>query len=78
MQEQASSSLHPLWREVTALNGRTFYFNPFTGRVSQEQFEAPPSVQGGILSDEASLLHLCSLHLCSLHLCSLHLCSAGH
>jgi len=54
MQEQASSELHPLWREVTALNGRTFYFNPFTGRVSQERFEAPPSVQGGILSDEAS------------------------
>jgi len=60
MQEQACSRLHPLWREVTALNGRTFYFNPFTGRVSQERFEAPPSVQGGILSDEASLLHLCS------------------
>ena len=60
MQEQASSRLHPLWREVTAINGRTFYFNPFTGRVSQERFETPPSVQGGILSDEASLPHLCS------------------
>lgn len=60
MQEQASSRLHPLWHEVTALNGRTFCFNPFTGRVSQGRFEAPAPVQGGILSDEASLLHLCS------------------
>ncbi|KAL0055911.1 hypothetical protein WJX82_005648 [Trebouxia sp. C0006] len=65
-QEQASSSLHPLWREVTALNGRTFYFNPFTGRVSQEQFEAPPSVQGGILSDEMGLGKTVELLACVL------------
>ncbi|KAL0055912.1 hypothetical protein WJX82_005648 [Trebouxia sp. C0006] len=64
--EQASSSLHPLWREVTALNGRTFYFNPFTGRVSQEQFEAPPSVQGGILSDEMGLGKTVELLACVL------------
>ncbi|KAL0019181.1 hypothetical protein WJX77_000293 [Trebouxia sp. C0004] len=65
-QEQAGSRLHPLWREVTALNGRTFYFNPFTGRVSQEHFEAPPSVQGGILSDEMGLGKTVELLACVL------------
>ena len=53
MQGEATSELHPLWRKVTALDGRTFYYNPFTGRVSRRRFEAPPPVQGGILSDEA-------------------------
>lgn len=60
MQGEATSELHPLWRKVTALDGRTFYYNPFTGRVSRRRFEAPPPVQGGILSDEAcsrSVLH---------------------
>lgn len=54
LQEQSSSELHPLWRKVTALNGQVFYFNPFTGRISQNAFPAPPSVPGGILSDEVA------------------------
>ena len=54
MQDEAKVQLHPLWRQITALDGRTFYFNPFTGRVTRERFEAPPEVPGGILSDEVS------------------------
>ena len=53
-QGEVEAALHPLWRQVTALNGRTFFFNPFTGRITSQRFSAPPAVLGGILSDEAS------------------------
>ena len=59
MQAQSSSALHPLWRKVVALDGRVFFFNPFTGRISKDAFPAPPPVLGGILSDEVPhILHL--------------------
>ena len=54
MQGEVEAALHPLWRQVTALDGCTFYFNPFTGRIASQRFSAPPAVLGGILSDEAS------------------------
>lgn len=49
---QDSPGLHPLWREVKTLDGKTFYFSPFSGLLSLERFAAPPPVKGGILADE--------------------------
>ena len=44
--------MHPLWREVHSLDGKTFYFSPFSGLLSLKPFAAPPPVKGGILADE--------------------------
>ena len=49
---QVSPGLHPLWREVHSLDGKTFYFSPFSGLLSLTPFAAPPPVKGGILADE--------------------------
>ena len=54
VQGKASSTLHPLWRKIVALDSSVFYYNPYTGRVSKEGFPPPPPVLGGILSDEVS------------------------
>lgn len=47
--------LHPLWREVKDPDGRTFYVNPFSGRLSHTRFAAPGAPSGGILCDEMGL-----------------------
>lgn len=47
--------LHPLWRQIETLDGRTFYLNPFTGRLSRQRFAAPGAPPGGILCDEMGL-----------------------
>ena len=44
--------VHPLWREVTCLDGQSFYVNPYTGLLSRTRFTAPEPVAGGILADE--------------------------
>lgn len=48
----SEGELHPLWREVTCLDGRTFYLNPASGQLSRTRFPAPAPVPGGILADE--------------------------
>ncbi|EIE26712.1 hypothetical protein COCSUDRAFT_59229 [Coccomyxa subellipsoidea C-169] len=48
----ASDELHPLWREVTCLDGQRFYVNPYTGLLTRTRFSKPNRVPGGILADE--------------------------
>jgi hypothetical protein len=55
-----------LWREVFALNGRTFYVNPFSGRLSRRFYPPPPPLRGGILADEMGLGKTVELLACLL------------
>ena len=48
-------ALHPLWREACTLDGRSFYINPFNGRLSKRPYPAPEVPRGGILCDEMGL-----------------------
>jgi hypothetical protein len=54
-------NLHILWREVQCLDGRKFYFNPFSGQINWKRFSQPPQVPGGILADEMVPI-LCDQH----------------
>ncbi|XP_069091339.1 E3 ubiquitin-protein ligase SHPRH [Pleurodeles waltl] len=47
--------LHYLWREVTVLDGKKLYYNPFTGSIIRERPIAGPDWPGGILADEMGL-----------------------
>jgi E3 ubiquitin-protein ligase SHPRH len=43
------------WKELRSLDGKTFYFNMFTGAMSEERVCRVPEVCGGILADEMGL-----------------------
>ncbi|XP_066452042.1 E3 ubiquitin-protein ligase SHPRH isoform X2 [Eleutherodactylus coqui] len=61
------NALHPLWREVTTLDGITIYYNPFSGSIIREHPTAAHEWPGGILADEMGLgktVEVLSLILC--------------
>ncbi|KAL9864869.1 E3 ubiquitin-protein ligase SHPRH-like [Geothlypis trichas] len=51
----SENALHFLWREVITLDGKTIYYNPFTGCIIREYPTAGPQWPGGILADEMGL-----------------------
>jgi hypothetical protein len=42
-----------LWRECTSLDGKTFYVNKFTGKLSLEKYFAAEEPRGGILGNNS-------------------------
>ncbi|GAQ81004.1 hypothetical protein KFL_000680200 [Klebsormidium nitens] len=60
-------SVHPLWLQAEALEGgESFWYNPFTGRLSRTGFSAGGHVRGGILADEMGLGKTVELLACIL------------
>ncbi|KAM3931910.1 E3 ubiquitin-protein ligase SHPRH isoform 1-T3 [Leptodactylus fuscus] len=60
-------ALHPLWREVTTLDGIKIYYNPFSGSIIRDRPAAAHEWPGGILADEMGLgktVEVLSLILC--------------
>ncbi|XP_040285441.1 E3 ubiquitin-protein ligase SHPRH [Bufo bufo] len=61
------NALHPLWREVTTMDGIKLYYNPFSGSIIREHPAAAREWPGGILADEMGLgktVEVLSLILC--------------
>ncbi|XP_075718971.1 E3 ubiquitin-protein ligase SHPRH [Rhinoderma darwinii] len=61
------NALHPLWREVTTLDGIKIFYNPFSQSIIHEHPAAAREWPGGILADEMGLgktVEVLSLILC--------------
>ncbi|XP_044148487.1 E3 ubiquitin-protein ligase SHPRH isoform X2 [Bufo gargarizans] len=61
------NALHPLWTEVTTMDGIKLYYNPFSGSIIREHPAAAREWPGGILADEMGLgktVEVLSLILC--------------
>ncbi|XP_069811452.1 E3 ubiquitin-protein ligase SHPRH isoform X2 [Dendropsophus ebraccatus] len=63
----SENALHPLWREVTTVDGIKIFYNPFSGCIIRERPAAAHEWPGGILADEMGLgktVEVLSLILC--------------
>ncbi|XP_053317035.1 E3 ubiquitin-protein ligase SHPRH [Spea bombifrons] len=61
------NTLHVLWREVTTMDEKKLYYNPFTGCIIRDRPVAGHEWPGGILADEMGLgktVEVLSLILC--------------
>lgn len=61
------NALHPLWKEVTVMDGTKVFYNPYTGSIIREHPAAAHEWPGGILADEMGLgktVEVLSLILC--------------
>ncbi|EDV27774.1 uncharacterized protein TRIADDRAFT_53804 [Trichoplax adhaerens] len=52
---QDRSIIHSLWRELKSIDGKQFYFNPYSSRITISRFNIAPLPPGGILADEMGL-----------------------
>ncbi|RDD45665.1 E3 ubiquitin-protein ligase SHPRH [Trichoplax sp. H2] len=52
---QDRSTIHSLWRELKSIDGKQFYFNPYSSRITISRFNIAPLPPGGILADEMGL-----------------------
>ncbi|CAL8467045.1 g6581 [Coccomyxa elongata] len=66
VKKECLGELHPLWRQVTCIDGQIFYVNPFNGLLSRTPFPAPDPVPGGILADEMGMGKTVELLACIL------------
>lgn len=59
--QHGATMRNPLWIELTALDGSSYFVNRYTHQISRHEFKIPSFVPGGILAEEMGTLILCEV-----------------